>query len=325
MTAARGGEEGHDSMEQDMAQGETHPREALSGLAAPVAEMLSRRRASLRVPGLEDNDGTREEKEAREKDGAAQDAPPALRSTFAPDDLARLVRRMARALSRLGLRAGETIVLAGQDTPHGLCLLLAACGLGLRCVVLRERAQELPPEETRLLVCPPAWKDHWRQLLDETAPAARLATLGGHFEGSFFMLQMAQPERPLSTASPTTIAPLRVGDETVAFETLLGHARDIATRHALNERGMIVFSLPLATPAALAHALAALLATAPLFWLPPATREHQLRHWAPPDTASVAIIADEALFTLLGQQRHWARALRQAIRLPASQRKETPS
>ena len=210
-----------------------------------------------------------EPEEKKEEAGDAET--PEERHTFSGGHMLRMMRRMARALARLGARAGDAVCIPPIATPEHLALWMAALATGTRPVIAE--APEAPlPEDVSLFVTLPAHKAAFTPLARERG--ARLATLGGPWQGSFFMLQMVQPE----TAAPGEAAEVERLPATLfpaaetSFSELLERADTFRTRHAaaLDAVPALLYAMPPAAhPEALATLLAALLEDRPLYWLTP--------------------------------------------------------
>ncbi|GEM_PF-5470271 len=251
----------------------------------------------------------------------------AERHSFGGEDLARMTLRMGRALRRLGLAPGDALALHPTDSLEHLMLILAALLHGHALHLLptpqgveeqRNAAQQAttcPPSTTplpkgsTLLICPPAWRDHYRSVAAEAG--IRLATLGGHWQGSFFMLQMVQQVEenampPIPSGSGGKTADTAGGHITFPDGTshslaeALQQAENLARTHALAHAPALLLSMPFwQNPRYLAAILAALLhaGNTPVFWLPPAERSSALQ--ALPDTlpANTWLLGDAAFIT----------------------------
>ena len=205
------------------------------------------------------------------KEDAGDTETPEERHTFSGDLMLRMMRRMARALARLGARAGNAVCIPPIATPEHLALWMAALATGTRPVITE--APEAPlPENVSLFITLPAHKATFTPLA--RARGARLATLGGHWQGSFFMLQMVQPEAaaPGEAAGaehlPATLFPAAEA----SFSELLERADAFRARHAaaLDAAPALLHAMPPAAhPEGLATLLAALRENKPLYWLTP--------------------------------------------------------
>ncbi len=224
---------------------------------------------------------------------------------FSGDDLARMAARMAGALARLGVRpaAGRAVTLAQPVySLETVMLWLAAVLTGTDVHVLPDAAEKLP-EQAGLLVCPPPEKARWQPAAARAG--VKVATLGGHWEGSFFMLQMVQQKAahdlPLAQAQGRTWF---AGDAAgLELPALLEQAEALAVRHELRQASAFLVSLPVFdAPGMLALALAALLqADAPLYWLAPARRAAALAapEELPEMPEGVAVLGDAGFMDML--------------------------
>ena len=225
------------------------------------------------------------------------------RHHFGGEELRRITWRMMRALSRLGASPGQPVAIVPGTALEHFLLWLASCALGAHPIVLNEAAEV--SADAPVLVCPPPDKEVWQQ----RAPRAKVATLGGPWSGSFFMLQMVQPETP--PASDVTPGETRFANsgETWAFDALLRRADALATD--MKEAQAVLLCLPpLADADSLLAVLAAMRSGMPLFWLLPAEVKKGLTGVALPDDL-LAIAAPDV-----------AEPLRR--RLPATARVVTP-
>ena len=253
------------------------------------------------------------EPEAPEETGDLQE-----RHSHAGADLLRMAARMQRALMRLGLREKGSALLLGAPT-HTLeqfVSWLAAVAAGHRVWIAETpdkgaRLARSAPDRFRVLICPPSHKAQWQELARRTG--AKLATLGGHWQGSFFMLQMVQPETEMirtETPGETAFA----NGPPLAPATLHQQASALAAGAGLSTAPAIVLSAPvLQAPSCLIAALAALMTDAPLYWLAPPDREPALRHW-PALPPHAALLADGSWLAELAARRGSA-TLRREMRL----------
>ena len=188
------------------------------------------------------------------------------RHHFGGGELRRITHRMMRALSRLGARPGQPVAIASGAALEHFLLWAAACALGAHPMVLASAA-EAPADavDAPVLVCPPADKAAWQQ----RAPQSKVATLGGAWAGSFFMLQMVQPETPPVCDAPPGETRFADTGQVWAFDALLRRADALATTMK-GAQAVFLCLPPLADVKSLLAVLAALRSALPLFWLPPA-------------------------------------------------------
>ena len=193
----------------------------------------------------------------------------AEKHTFSGDDLARMLGRMGRALRRLGLRPGAALALAPEDTLEHMMLWLAALVHGHDVLLLAADAKTVP-NSTGAIICPPDGKAHWQPLAARAG--VKLATLGGHWEGSFFMLQMVQPEHGTMPWESTACSVLPDGGA-VALSELLQRAEAFRKSKGMDKAPALLASFtPWWSRSGLQAMLAMLLTPVPLYWLPPALR-----------------------------------------------------
>ena len=207
------------------------------------------------------------------------------RHHFGSEELRRITHRMMRALSRLGASPGQPVAIVPGTALEHFLLWAASCALGAHPVVLNDATTVDAP----VLICPPADKADWQQ----RAPQAKVATLGGPWSGSFFMLQMVQPETPPTVQA--TPGETRFADATQAlpFDALLERADALAT--TMKEAQAVLLCLPpLADASSLLAVLAAMRSGRPLFWLPPAEVKKGLAGANLPDNL-LAIAAPEVV------------------------------
>ncbi len=214
------------------------------------------------------------EKEER-KDGEAE--APAERHTLSGDHMLRMIRRMARALARLGARTGDAACLPPLRTPEHLALWMACLAGGVRPVLISGPDAPSPgdvPEDVRAIITLPEHKAAFAPLAQRQG--ARLATLGGHWAGSFFMLQMVQPETPApaeeARTPPETVFIDAQETRALSLTQLLAEAGAFRERHAaaLSNAPALLLAPPRETaPATTAALLAALMENRPLYWLTP--------------------------------------------------------
>lgn len=209
--------------------------------------------------------------EPEEKKEADAEEAPEERHTFSGDHMLRMIRRMARALARLGAKAGDTVCIPPIATLEQLALWMATLATGARPFITAT-PEALLPQDTTIIITPPEGKATFAPLARELG--AKLATLGGHWQGSFFMLQMVQPE----TAAPGeengagNLPETLFATTAVPFARLLEKAEAFRSRHAeaLNAAPALLYAMPPAADAdALATLLAALMEDRPLYWLTP--------------------------------------------------------
>ncbi len=213
----------------------------------------------------------------------------AEKHTFSGDDLARMATRMARTLRKLGLPAegGGRLALAQPvHTLEWLMLWLGAVQAGHEVLLLA--ADDELPEDVQALVCPPAAKTAWQPLARQRG--AKLATLGGHWEGSLFMLQMVQPNEAQGLFDAGAGRTRFADGAELALDDLLALAETFANDHALVETPALLASLAaLREPRGLAAALATLLTDAPLYWIAPHARQQALKELPEVPTGSVVL------------------------------------
>ena len=184
------------------------------------------------------------------------------RHHFGGEELRRITWRMMRALTRLGAASGQPVAIAPGVALEHFLLWAAACALGAHPVLLDEAA--VAPADAPVLVCPPADKAAWQQ----RAPQAKVATLGGPWSGSFFMLQMVQPETPPAAEAAPGETRFAGTEEVWTFDALLQRADALATTMK-EAKAVLLCTPPLADADSLLATLAALRSGLPLFWLPP--------------------------------------------------------
>ena len=184
------------------------------------------------------------------------------RHHFGGEELMRITYRMMRALARLGARAGQPVAIAPGAALEHLLLWAAACSLGAHPMVLADAAEA--PADAPVLVCLPADKAAWQA----RAPQSKVATLGGAWEGSFFMLQMVQPDTPLAGENAPGETHFSDTGQTWAFDALLERA-DALTETMKDAGALLLILPPLANAASLLACVAAFRSGRPLFWLPP--------------------------------------------------------
>ena len=243
---------------------------------------------------------------------AADDEEMPERQTFDGNHLARMARRMAAALQRLTPDTTRAVMLTCPgETPEQLLAWLAITGSG-REVLLRH---DMPNDADTIgaIICPPDEKEQFQELARRHG--IKLATLGGHWEGSFFMLQMVQQaaqSQPWPDACPG-LTRLAGDEQTISLETLLNSAAGLARENGLQDTPALLLSLPaLRSVAMLTTALAALLfADVPLYWLPCAQRRQALKS-QPSLPEGVLIISDPAFADMLTGTSTGNRLLRQA-------------
>ena len=204
------------------------------------------------------------------------------RHSHAGADVARMAARMQGALRRLGLKEGGAVLLAPTHTLEQFVLWLAAV-VGGHDVLLAatpeegERAGRLVPNGVEAVICAPPRKAVWQEVARATG--ARLATLGGHWQGSFFMLQMVRPETEMSLVDAPGVTMFMDGAR-LALPELMERADRFAEAAGLASAPAMVLSAPvLSAPRHLVAALAALMVDAPLYWLAPEDRERALQEW----------------------------------------------
>ena len=234
-----------------------------------------------------------EKKEADAEEAPEDEEAPEERHTFSGDHMLRMIRRMARALDRLGAKAGAAICIPPIATPEHLALWMAVLTAGARPVVADSPEAPLP-QDVALFITLPEHKAAFAPLAQ--ARGAKLATLGGHWHGSFFMLQMVQPE----TAAPGEAAEAERLPETLfpaaeaSFSGLLEQAGAFRTRHAAPLRAapaLLLATPPAATPEALAALLAALMEDRPLYWLTPGEEKRGWKLAAALPAGTLALVA----------------------------------
>ncbi len=209
---------------------------------------------------------------------------------FGGEELRRITHRMMRALARLGARAGRPVAIAPGAALEHFLLWAAACALGACPVVLDETAEA--PADAPVLICPPAEKADWRA----RTPEVKVATLGGPWSGSFFMLQMVQPETPPRGENRPGETRFPNAGQTWTFDALLERA-DALAESMKDARAAMLCLPPLADAASLLACVSAFRSGLPLFWLPPAEVKKGLAGVELPDDL-LAIAAPEAVETL---------------------------
>ncbi len=216
-----------------------------------------------------------EPEKEEQKDGEAE--APVERRTLSGDHMLRMIRRMARALARLGARTGDTACLPSLRAPEHLALWMACLAGGVRPVLTPGPDALSPgdvPEDVKAIIALPEHKAAFAPLAQRHG--ARLTTLGGHWTGSFFMLQMVQPETPApaeeAQTPPETVFINAEGTHALSLAQMLEGARTFQKRHAaaLSHSPALLLAPPQETaPATITALLAALMEDRPLYWLTP--------------------------------------------------------
>ncbi len=186
-------------------------------------------------------------------------------------DMDKMAARMARALWRLGARPGSAVMAQVEKSPETLGLFLACLRGGY---VFRPLGMEMEAEAVAgliggtspaVVICDPGGKEALAGAAK--GAGARLVSLRGEWRGSFFMLQMVQPERfdAVERAADDAAAILHDG-ETLSHGGLLTAARELADERRMGDGGEVSHELPLHGREGLVMAVAALLAGAEMTW-----------------------------------------------------------
>jgi malonyl-CoA/methylmalonyl-CoA synthetase len=202
--------------------------------------------------------------------------------TLSYRDLDRMSARMARALHRLGARPGDRICVQVEKSPEALALYLACLRGGF---VLQPLNPAYTDEEVaffvhdarpRVIICDPARKEGLSPLAAEAQ--ARLVTLRGDWRGTFFMLQMVQPENfPPHACGPETPAALlytsgttgRPKGAVLSHGNLRANAESLLRAWAFSPSDVLIHALPIYHAHGLFVALnVPLMAGARLLWHP---------------------------------------------------------
>ncbi|WP_038035776.1 AMP-binding protein [Thermopetrobacter sp. TC1] len=178
--------------------------------------------------------------------------------TLSFSDIRRMSLRMARALARMGARPGDRICVQVRKSPEALALYLAclAGGYVFQPLNMAYTAEEVRyfvrDAKPRILIVDPERKEALTDLAEETG--AKLLTLRGDWRGSFFMLQMVQPENfePVACDAQAPAAMLYTSGTTgrpkgavLSHGNLLSNARDLVSVWDFTENDVLIHALPI--------------------------------------------------------------------------------
>ena len=201
--------------------------------------------------------------------------------TFTFAEMHKMAGRMARALHRLGARPGGRVTVQVEKSPEALALYLACLRGGYVFQPLNmaytpaEVDYFLKDAEPDVLICDPERKAALEPLAE--AAGAKTVTLRGDWGGSFYMLQMVQPEsfQTVARGADDLAAILYTSGTTgrskgamISHENLLANGRDLADIWRFSEEDVLIHALPIYH----AHGLfvacnVSLLAGASMIWL----------------------------------------------------------
>ncbi len=202
--------------------------------------------------------------------------------TLSWHDLDRMAARMARALHRLGARPGDRVCAVVEKSPETLGLYLACLRGGFVYQPLNpaytdeEIAFFVRDAAPKVIVCDPDRKEGLAPIAEETD--ARLVTLRGDWRGTFFMLQMVQPESfaPVPRAPDDPAAMLYTSGTTgrpkgavLTHGNLRANAEALIEAWAFTERDTLIHALPIHHVHGLFVAVhVPMMAGSRLLWLP---------------------------------------------------------
>ncbi len=197
-------------------------------------------------------------------------------------DMDRMAARMARALHRLGARPGDRVCALVEKSPEALGLYLACLRGGfvfqpLNPAYTDEEVSVFVRDATpRVIVCDPDRKAGLAALAKETD--ARLVTLRGDWRGTFFMLQMVQPETfsPVPRKADDPAALLYTSGTTgrpkgavLTHGNLHANAEALVRAWAFTETDVLIHALPMHHAHGLFVAVhVPFMARSRLLWLP---------------------------------------------------------
>ena len=177
--------------------------------------------------------------------------------TFTWNQMHRMAGRMARALQRLGARPGDRITVQVEKSPETLALYLACLRGGFVFQPLNpayttaELEHFITDAEPAVVICDPDRKADLEPLAARIG--ARLSTLRGDWKGSFFMLQMVQPETFETVArGPDDPAAIlytsgttgRPKGAVLTHGNLLSNARDLVFVWGFTTDDVLIHALP---------------------------------------------------------------------------------
>ncbi len=177
--------------------------------------------------------------------------------TFTWNQMHRMAGRMARALLRLGAKPGDRITVQVEKSPETLALYLACLRGGFVFQPLNpayttaELEHFITDAEPAVIICDPDRKADLEPLAARIG--ARLSTLRGDWKGSFFMLQMVQPETFETVArGPDDPAAIlytsgttgRPKGAVLTHGNLLSNARDLVSVWGFTTDDVLIHALP---------------------------------------------------------------------------------
>jgi len=178
--------------------------------------------------------------------------------TFTWNQMHRMAGRMARALGRLGARPGDRVTVQVEKSPEALALYLACLRGGFvfqplnTAYTTAELKHFITDAEPAVIICDPDRKADLEPLA--AGVGARLGTLRGDWKGSFFMLQMVQPENfetvERGPADPAAILYTsgttgRPKGAVLTHGNLLSNASDLVTVWGFVPEDVLVHALPI--------------------------------------------------------------------------------